>query len=142
MIDGWIRGWELYTDWQFDDLEEAKAFCKKLHEKLDESNKSTGEHYGVIDMEIGREIFCMDGKNWEPPESMYPSDSNKLHFKRSEIIWQAKHVSQLQIFVESLTYKEALPKILKTFKIMGRDVSWGKIQIRRLPIVEVKEETK
>jgi len=62
MIDGWIHGWELWTDWQFDNLEEAKKKCIELHSELDESNKSAGEHYGVIDMIENREVFCMEGK--------------------------------------------------------------------------------
>jgi hypothetical protein len=56
MIDGWggTPGW---YGW-FDTLEEAKIECDKKMKTLDESNKRAGEHYGVIDMETGMEVYC------------------------------------------------------------------------------------
>lgn len=57
MIDGW-GGFAFFTERLFDELPEAIKLCDKLNSELDESNKKCGEHYGVIDSVIGREIYC------------------------------------------------------------------------------------
>lgn len=57
MIDGWGE-FGFFTDRLFDDLQEAKDICDKLNSKLDISNKSCGEHYGVIDSRLGKEVYC------------------------------------------------------------------------------------
>jgi hypothetical protein len=57
MIDGWCHMSEFYG-WQYDTLEEAKTVCIDKMDKLDESNKRAGEHYGVIDTTLNREVYC------------------------------------------------------------------------------------
>lgn len=55
MIDGWGR-----TGWygEFDTLEDAVKKAKKYQSELEEGNKRAGEHYGVIDMDRGFEVWC------------------------------------------------------------------------------------
>jgi hypothetical protein len=57
MFDGWssLPGW--YGE-GFDDLNEAKKFADEKMKTLDASNKRAGEHYGVIDRTIMREVYC------------------------------------------------------------------------------------
>lgn len=57
MIDGWCHGSEFWGR-EYDTFEEAKKVCDDLMKDLDESNKRAGEHYGVIDTAINREIYC------------------------------------------------------------------------------------
>jgi len=66
MFDGWIHMPDSEFDWQgkpmqFDKLEDAKAEADRLYAELDEDNKKAGEHYGVIDLEQGREVYCCQG---------------------------------------------------------------------------------
>ena len=42
----------------FDELSEAIAACDQMQARLPQSNKDCGEHYGVIDLRIGREVYC------------------------------------------------------------------------------------
>ena len=53
-FDGWCHG----VFFESDNLEEAKKFADKKMHNLEQSNKNCGEHYGVIDRTIGREIYC------------------------------------------------------------------------------------
>lgn len=57
MIDGWGE-FGFSTERLFDELPEAVTLCDKLNSELDESNKKCGEHYGVIDNVVGREVYC------------------------------------------------------------------------------------
>ncbi len=57
MIDRW-GGFGFFAERLFDELPEAIKLCDKLNSELDESNKKCGEHYGVIDNFVGREIYC------------------------------------------------------------------------------------
>jgi len=57
MIDGWGE-FGFFTERLFDELPEAVILCDKLNSELDESNKKCGEHYGVIDNVVGREVYC------------------------------------------------------------------------------------
>jgi len=43
---------------EYDDIEEAIKKAKELQKNLDEGNKRMGEHWGVIDLHRGREVFC------------------------------------------------------------------------------------
>lgn len=62
MIDGW-GGFGFFPERLFDDLDLAVKLCDKLNSELDKSNKECGEHFGVIDGTINREIYCgMDEK--------------------------------------------------------------------------------
>lgn len=57
MIDGWgIFGF--FPDKLFDNLDDAIELCNNLNDELPESNKRCGEHFGVIDKNTNREIFC------------------------------------------------------------------------------------
>ena len=57
MFDGWGE-FGFFIDRLFDDLNEAIKLCDKLNSELDKGNKSCGEHYGVIDSDINREVHC------------------------------------------------------------------------------------
>jgi len=62
MIDGW-GDFGFFTERLFDELPKAIKLCDKLNSELDKSNKECGEHYGVIDKVLGREVYCgMDEK--------------------------------------------------------------------------------
>ena len=57
MCDGWIRaGIEPEKEVCFDDLQEARRYRDKKNEELPDSNKRAGEHYGIIDTKINREV--------------------------------------------------------------------------------------
>jgi hypothetical protein len=71
MIDGWIgmahdaKTWDGKPN-QFNNKEDAIVECNKRQETLDENNKKAGEHYGVIDLEQGFEIYCpLQNRDWE-----------------------------------------------------------------------------
>lgn len=57
MIDGWGE-FGFFTERLFDVLPEAVALCDRLNSELDESNKRCGEHHGVIDNVVRREVYC------------------------------------------------------------------------------------
>ena len=42
----------------FDDLSEAIAKCNQMQAGLAQANKDCGEHYGVIDLRVRREVYC------------------------------------------------------------------------------------
>lgn len=58
MFDGWIYNYVKYTENDYDTLEEAINFRDKKNNELPDSNKKSGEHYGVIDLMTREEIFC------------------------------------------------------------------------------------
>lgn len=60
MMDGWCH----MTNHECDSLNEAKQICDNLMEDLDEQNKRAGEHYGVIDMKTGVEVYCTRKNDW------------------------------------------------------------------------------
>jgi hypothetical protein len=51
----------------FDDLAEAMARCDQMQAELEQGNKDCGEHYGVIDLVAGREIYCT-ARRGAPPD--------------------------------------------------------------------------
>ncbi len=61
MIDGWC-GCGGFGE--FDDLDEAKKFADDKMKTLDNSNKRAGEHYGVIDLTVNREVYCTRKNQW------------------------------------------------------------------------------
>ncbi len=64
MFDGWInKDMEEIKD-DFENIEDAKALRDKNNEKLPDSNKRCGEHYGVINLETNSEIDCPTEK-WD-----------------------------------------------------------------------------
>lgn len=58
-------GWTGSSYGMFDDLDLAIIDCDELMETLDTSNKSMGEHYGVIDGVTGREVYCGKAHNYK-----------------------------------------------------------------------------
>jgi hypothetical protein len=59
-FDGWIRrGIEPEEEVQFDDLEKALQYRNKKNAELPDGNKKMGEHYGIIDTMLNREIQCV-----------------------------------------------------------------------------------
>jgi len=66
MIDGWIHIHDNRHD--FNDLDTAKRFCDEKNLKLDPQNKSAGEHWGVIDLGRGIEVY----HNPYPKEAKQP----------------------------------------------------------------------
>jgi len=64
MIDGWCD-FGFFTERLFDELPEAIKLCNKLNSELDESNKKCGEHYGIIDKVLGKEVHCGMDKTYK-----------------------------------------------------------------------------
>lgn len=64
MMDGWGT-FGFFTDRLFDDLPGAIKLCDKLNSELPEGNKNCGEHYGVIDSTVNREIYCGQDKKYK-----------------------------------------------------------------------------
>lgn len=58
MFDGWIYRYNENSENDFDSIEEANAVRDKKNSELPESNKKSGEHYGVIDLLTKEEIGC------------------------------------------------------------------------------------
>ena len=76
-----MDGEEISVSFQrlFDDLDLAIKLCGKLNSDLDKSNRECGEHFGVIDGIINREVHCgMDEK--------YRSNILKSIDKMSEVL--------------------------------------------------------
>jgi hypothetical protein len=64
--DSFDRSWAgLGRD--FDDLNEAIAKCNRMQQALPRSNKDCGEHYGVIDLRISREVYCANQDGEDTP---------------------------------------------------------------------------
>lgn len=64
MIDGWGY-FGFFTDMIFDDLPDAIKLCDELNSKLPDGNKKCGEHYGVMDSTVQREIYCGQDKKYK-----------------------------------------------------------------------------
>jgi hypothetical protein len=62
-FDGWCNMAEFYG-WTFDSLDDAKKLCDDKMKVLDPSNKKMGEHYGVIDTRINREVYCTQERSF------------------------------------------------------------------------------
>ena len=76
----------------------------------------------------------------EPIESMYPEDTDRIHFERHKNIWQALGPRKITTFVRAKNPKEANKKILNVFEILlNCKLEYGDYQFRRLPIYELKE---
>lgn len=68
MFDGW-GSFGFFTDRLFGELDDAIKLCDKLSEELSKGNKDCGEHYGVMDSETSREVYC--GRDKEYNEKMF-----------------------------------------------------------------------
>ena len=55
--DSFDRSWS-GQEHDFAELDEAIAVCKRMQSKLPQSNQDCGEDYGVIDLRLGREVYC------------------------------------------------------------------------------------
>lgn len=72
MFDGWGT-FGFSTDNLSDDLQEAIKKCDRLNSELAKGNKDCGEHYGVIDSQVNREVYCgQDGAYKEKISNMIP----------------------------------------------------------------------
>jgi len=80
----------------------------------------------------------------EPPENVYPPNTEKLRFRKAENIWQWSHVRnpRTYFFIEAKTPSEARSIIHKICEALGLEVKELNIQFRRLPICELKEKKK
>lgn len=75
MIDGW-GDFGFFTERLFVEISDAIKLCDRLNVELDESNKKCGEHYGVIDRRIEREVYCGMDEQYK----MRISDAKNLLF--------------------------------------------------------------
>ena len=52
--------WEWANDLEprFDSFQEALEACDALQAKIPKGNRDFGDHYGVINLEIGLEVYC------------------------------------------------------------------------------------
>ncbi len=64
MIDRWGE-LGFFTERLFDYLNDAIKLCDELNSELDETNKECGEHYGVINIMTGREVYCGQDKKYK-----------------------------------------------------------------------------
>ena len=64
MIDGWGT-FGFFTERLSDNINDAIKLCDKLNSELPEGNKNCGEHYGVIDSTVNREIYCGQDKKYK-----------------------------------------------------------------------------
>jgi hypothetical protein len=63
MFDGWgTPGW--YGE-GFNSLDDAKKLADEKMKTLDDANKRCGEHYGVIDIVTGMEVYCTQTRGSE-----------------------------------------------------------------------------
>lgn len=79
MFDGWGT-FGFFTDRLFDELPDAIKLCDKLNEELDKNNKNCGEHYGVVDSKVNREVYCGQDEKY------------REKYKLSDL---SKHISEL-----------------------------------------------
>ncbi len=73
MFDGWGT-FGFFTDNLFDDLQEAIKTCDKFNSGLTKGNKDCGEHYGVIDSHVNREVYCGQDDAYKEKLSNMTSD--------------------------------------------------------------------
>lgn len=64
MVDGWGT-FGFFTDRLFDEIPDAIKLCDSLNSELDKQNKECGEHYGVMNKDLGREIYCGMDENYK-----------------------------------------------------------------------------
>ena len=57
-FDGWGT-WGCWPERLFNSIDEARACRDQLNADLAEGNKASGEHWGIIDGELGSEVDCV-----------------------------------------------------------------------------------
>lgn len=67
--DGWTDINTYDKGHLFKDQGEAFSFCREKQKCLDDDNKRKGEHWGVLDLSSGDEIFCISGEECAPGNS-------------------------------------------------------------------------
>lgn len=67
MFDGWIYKDMPNSEIEFDSLKDAISMRDIKNSELPESNKKSGEHYGVIDLLTKEEIYCPMEMNIKNP---------------------------------------------------------------------------
>jgi hypothetical protein len=71
------------------------------------------------------------------PRTMYPSDTDKLHYRKHKCIWQVKTL-RAEFFVDA-NRNSVEEKILEVLKVMNLSTNRSTYQFRKLPVVEVKK---
>ena len=74
----------------------------------------------------------------EPVDSMYPKDTEQLHYERSTALWQVHHIDGVQFVMLAFGPEKAYQKAIEILTIMGKDTHKGKFEWRRLPIVSIR----
>jgi hypothetical protein len=105
MFDGWGT-FGFFTDRLFEELDSAIKLCDELNDKLDKGNKSCGEHYGVMDSKVSREVYC--GQDEEYEKKILDLDSQLLKSDTSKIVGQDEKTSETGY---NDRYKEAAEEI-------------------------------
>lgn len=105
MFDGW-GGFGFFKDRLFEDLDSAIKLCDKLNSELAKGNKSCGEHYGVMDSKVSREVYC--GQDEEYKKRILALDTQLLKSDTSKIIGQDEKASETRY---NDRYKEAAEEI-------------------------------
>jgi len=81
MIDGWcLKRIKHAPGCDFDDLQKAIRYARDKQSLLRKENIAAGEHYGVINLETGKEVFCLKGQTIErqPGPRLCPSCSSEM----------------------------------------------------------------
>jgi hypothetical protein len=107
MFDGWGE-FGFFTDRLFEELDSAIKLCDELNDKLDKGNKSCGEHYGVMDSKINREIHC--GQDEEHKKKIFGPGAQLLKSDVSKIVEQDEKTSESK---HNDRYKEAAEEIVQ-----------------------------
>jgi hypothetical protein len=105
MFDGWGT-FGFFTDRLFEELDSAIKLCDELNDKLDKGNKSCGEHYGVMDSKVSREVYC--GQDKEYKEKILGLDTQLLKSDTSKVIGQDEKTCRPE---HNDRYKEAAEEI-------------------------------
>ncbi len=56
--DDWEMAWDNSDAMTFDSLEAAVQACNLKQAEVPEEDKEMGDHYGVIDLQTGLEVYC------------------------------------------------------------------------------------
>lgn len=91
MFDGWGE-FGFFTNKLFDELPDVIKLCDILNGKLDKENMMCGEHYGVIDSKISREVYC--GQDEEYKKKIFGLDIQLLKSGMSDVVGQDGKVSE------------------------------------------------
>lgn len=136
MFDGW-GGFGFFTERLFDELSDATKLCDKLNGELAEGNRKCGEHYGVIDSKINREVYCgLDEKYRtkisdlkehlskldEPKLEKKDRNVDKPNDRYQEVAEEIAYVIKDELFDSSEFDADQIAEVLKRrFNVMSED---------------------